>query len=196
MKSELGKKQKTDRMVKVPSEIYQLKVTLRGIKPPIWRRIAVPGDIKLDKLHKVLQLSMGWFDCHLHEFRIYGNFYTIPHAESNPDDRNERRAPLNMVIRDVGERLDYTYDFGDGWEHSILVEKIDPPQPDIRYPVCLGGKRACPPENCGDYENFLAALNDPNHEQHEEFIEWIGGSFDPEEFDIEEVNKLLRSKRF
>ena len=196
MKSKLGEKQKTDRKVKVPSEIYQLKITLRGIKPPIWRRIAVAGDIKLDKLHKVLQLSMGWYDYHLHEFRIHGICYAVPHAEANPNDRNERRVPLNTVIHNVGERFDYTYDFGDSWEHSILVEKIEPPQPDIRYPVCLGGKRACPPEDCGSYENFLAALNDPNHEEHEEFVEWIGGSFDPEEFDIEKVNKSLKAERF
>jgi hypothetical protein len=178
--------------------IYQLKVTLQGSRPPIWRRLLVPSNMTLGKLHETLQVAMGWSDSHLHDFTIDEETY----GEANPEDRamglpptrNERTVRLSKVLRYEGAKANYTYDFGDGWEHKIVVEKIMPPVPGIAYPVCVAGKRNCPPEDCGGiggYEDLLAILEDPNHDEHEHMMEWVGGRFDSEAFDLTEVNEVL-----
>jgi hypothetical protein len=182
----------------LPQEIYQLKVTLRYTKPPIWRRLLVPAGLTLEVLHDVLQLAMGWTDFHLHEFRVGQKRYGIPDPEdqlmSLPPVGNERRVHLSMVLGKVGARATYTYDFGDSWEHAIVVEKVMQPAAGIAYPICIDGKRQCPPEDCGGIPGFydlLAAISDPAHKEHEDMSGWLGGDYDPEAFSVEDVNGRL-----
>jgi hypothetical protein len=124
-------------------------VTLLDIRPPIWRRIAVPSAMTLGELHAVLQLAMGWTDSHLHDFRIGRTTYGDPEMLEELGDEDEWEAPLDQVAPQTKSRLRYLYDFGDSWEHEILVEKVGPPDPETRYPVCLAGKRAGPPDDGG-----------------------------------------------
>jgi hypothetical protein len=180
------------------ADIYQLKVTLKHSKPPIWRRIQVPGDINLGKLHHILQVVMGWEDYHLHQFIVGGEYYGEPHPDYEvwgPEMRDERRVKLYQIAPDEGSRLLYEYDFGDSWEHDLLVEKILPPEPGVDYPRCLKGKRAGPPEDVGGvwgYDSFLEAMRDPDHPDHEDLLEWVGGEFDPESFDLDGINEDLK----
>lgn len=180
-----------------PSEIHQLKITLRYIQPPVWRRVEVPKDITLAKLHRILQVAMGWYDSHLHQFIVGKNYYGEPSLDefSELDLKDERKVRLGQVLSKPKQRMVYEYDFGDGWEHDIVLEKVLPPDSNTRYPVCLEGAQACPPEDCGGvggYENFLDAIRDPDHEEHDEYLEWIGGEFDPEKFDIALANRELK----
>lgn len=176
--------------------VYQLKVTLNDITPPIWRRIQVRGDVTLFKLHKILQAVMEWEDYHLHQFIVGEDYYAIP----SPDDpwpmetKNEKRAKLFQVAPAEKARFIYEYDFGDSWRHNILVEKILHPEHELEHPVCLAGKRYRPPEDCGGiggYYEFLEAIRDPKHPDHEGMLDWAGGDFDPERFDMEEISRLL-----
>jgi len=181
--------------------VYQLKVTLRDISPPIWRRILVPHDIRLDQLHQVLQVVMGWTDSHLHEFIIDGVTYgdTSVDMEMSEDMENERSFRLHRVVPREKGKSGYVYDFGDYWEHEILVEKILPVETGTHYPVCITGKRACPPEDCGgtsEYGELLEALQDPSHPEHEAMFEWLPEDFsDSEKFDVDSVNRSLRGSQ-
>ena len=178
-------------------EVYQIKVTLLGTSPPIWRRLLVPADATLAQLHNALQTAMGWENCHLHEFCMGqrrfgppepGDFMGMPSAE------DERKAPLSSVLGRVGAKVTYTYDFGDGWEHGIVLEKRLPADPNMTYPVCTGGQLACPPEDCGGVPGFyglLDAIGDPSHDQHAELRDWVGDGFDPKAFSAEDVNRRL-----
>ena len=174
--------------------VFQLKVTLRGIRPPIWRRIQVTGDTTLHQLHRILQTTMGWYGGHLHEFDVFGTPYGDPAMLEDGVVLDEKKVRLDRLVSEEKERFHYLYDFGDSWEHEILVEKIIPPEKGTTYPVCLTGKRACPPEDCGGpwgYEELLEALKDPSHEDHEEMQEWVDEDFDPNRFDAEEINSRL-----
>ena len=180
---------------KADTLVYQLKITLLHCNPPIWRSVLVPDSITLYKLHQIIQLAMGWTNSHLHQFIIENGYYGIP----GPDDVlpviDERRFRLSHITTVENYKFFYEYDFGDGWEHEILVEKIQPPETGIRYPLCIKGKRACPPEDIGGvwgYEEFLNAINDPNHEKHDDYLEWCDGEFDPEDFNLEKVNHILQ----
>jgi len=174
--------------------VFQLKVTLRGTKPPIWRRVLVPSDITLSKLHRVLQVLMGWGDCHLHLFAAGGIEYGTPDPEYDFACKNERNVRLDSVLRAPKDRMLYEYDFGDGWQHDVVLEKIVPREPDLRYPLVTGGKRACPPEDVGGvwgYEEFVEAIRDPQHPEHDEMLEWCGEDFDPEAFDVAVANRVF-----
>ena len=178
--------------------VYQLKVTLDDSKPPIWRRILVPENITLYNLHDILQIVMGWTDSHLHMFTIERQIYGNPEDDEYGDlgTKNENRYRLNQLSLREKSRFSYEYDFGDSWDHTILVEKILSPEKGVHYPVCIKGKRACPPEDVGGvwgYEGFLEAIADPEHEEHDEYLEWIGDDFDPEAFDVDEVNEALHA---
>jgi hypothetical protein len=178
-----------------PSQlIYQMKVSLIGIKPPIWRRIQVTGDTTLEILHTILQTAMGWFGGHLYEFVVHGISYGDLSMLTEGNVIDEKTVNLTQLISHEKERFRYLYDFGDGWEHDILVEKILPIEKEIHYPVCTDGRRSCPPEDCGGpfgYEELLEILKDLAHPEHEEKFEWLPGDFDPDKFDIEHVNREL-----
>jgi len=178
-----------------PAEFYQLRIDLREIKPPIWRRLLVPGDITLYKLHQIIQVAMPWDSYHLYEFSIGGERFGDPSEDDWEPPRSARRYRLNQMVR-AGQKFAYVYDFGDSWEHEIKVEKVLPAEPGVRYPVCITGKRAGPPEDCGGpwgYLEMLAALADPKHAEHDSMLEWLGGEFAPEAFDLEETNANLRT---
>jgi len=181
-----------------PKQIYQLEIWLAEIEPRIWRKFEVPSDIRLDKLHGVIQAVMGWTDSHLHSFSAGEDEYGMPDLDEDMYDNgmmDETRAHLTDLVTRPKDRFVYTYDYGDNWEHIIELVEIKEPQSGIKYPVCLAGERACPPEDCGgpwSYPDFVKTMQGKNTKQRREFIEWLGYEFDPEEFDIEEVNKVLR----
>ena len=182
--------------IKQPADVYvyQMKVTLEDISPPIWRRIQITNNTTLSKLHRILQIIMGWSDYHLHEFIIDGVSYGVPDKESMLEVKNEKNVRLSQVVSEEHTKFAYIYDFGDYWQHKILIEKILPLEPDMQSPICIKGKRACPPEDCGGvygYYDFLEKIQSPNHPEHDEMLEWAGGSFDPEAFDLDEINQML-----
>jgi hypothetical protein len=179
------------------SPLYELKVTLRGSKPAIWRRLQVPGSIKLNRLHEVFQVVMGWTDSHLHQFVDPPIVYSVPSGEdyTGVERLDERRFRLADLARHEKASFTYEYDFGDGWEHDVVVEKIVSAGPEKKRAVCLAGENACPPEDCGGiwgYYELLEAVNNPKHEAHQEMLDWLGDQFDPGRFDLQEVNATLR----
>ena len=184
--------------IEIPQEIYQIKVTLLGTRPPIWRRLLAPADSTLEDLHNVLQAAMGWQDCHMHDFRIGQKTFGKPDpAESfmgMPATASESAARLFRVLGKAGATAVYTYDFGDGWEHGITVEKVLAREPGRAYPACVDRKRHGPPEDCGGVHGFnslLESIGDPEHEQYAEMIDWLGENFDPEAFSVDDVNGRL-----
>jgi hypothetical protein len=179
---------------RAPTSIHQLKVTLTGTKPPIWRRIQVASSINLRRLHDVIQAAMGWTQSHLYQFELGDVCYGEPDPEYGMPIRSAKSTPLRRIAPEPGAKFTYQYDFGDNWQHQIVVEKVLPPEPGVAYPRCVAGRRACPPEDCGGvwgYAEFLEAIRDPEHEEHEAMLEWVGGAFDPEAFDLREVNQVL-----
>jgi Plasmid pRiA4b ORF-3-like protein len=173
-----------------PELLYQFKITLLETSPPIWRRIQV-GDCTLDKLHEHIQTAMGWTNSHLHQFTIGGSLYGDPLLmEEDFEERgyeDSTSTMLSEILPRSGQRFrfEYEYDFGDGWQHEILFEGRLKVEPGKRYPLCLEGARACPPEDVGgvmSYADFLRAISDPDDDQHDQFLTWVGGQFDPEAF--------------
>ncbi len=185
---------------KTKHRMYQLKVTLDEIRPAIWRRFLVRNDATLYRLHLILQAVMGWTDSHLHMFTMDGLDYGEPDpdfADFGDEFIDDRKTKLDQVVGREGMNFSYLYDFGDGWEHTIEVEKILPPQVSTR-PVCLEGARACPPEDCGGvggYEELVEAMAKPRSKRYKELVEWLGGEFRPEAFDLEIVNQELAEIR-
>jgi len=182
----------------VTDQIYQLKITLWGSSPQIWRRVLVAEETTLHQLHWIIQGTMGWTNSHLHQFMIGDEYYSQPEwelGESGAEFHDEKKTTLQQLALKPKESFGYEYDFGDTWAHIIRVKKLMPAQVEVRYPVCVDGKRACPPEDCGGvwgYEEFLKAVRNPKHPEHEEMLEWAGGSFDPEHFSLEEANRNMR----
>jgi hypothetical protein len=165
--------------------IVSLKVTLKGTKPPIWRRLLVPGSMTLGGLSDAILIAMGWDGGHLHAFDVDGQHYGDP--ATTDDVANENRVTLDGVLKSGVRRFGYDYDFGDDWEHIVAVEKTLAPVAGQAYPACVDGKRNCPPEDCGGvwgYAELLEILADPSHPEREERLEWLGDDFDPEEFDV------------
>ena len=185
------------------NNIYQIQIALKEFKPKIWRRILVPSDLLLSDFHKIIQTTMGWTNSHLHEFNKDKLSY-LKKSDNDLmwDDRYQidyKGIKISDLLKDEKKKIFYEYDFGDGWSHEILLEKILPVDNKIKYPVCIKGKMNCPPEDCGGvwgYSDMLEILSQPNHEEHEEFIEAYGDDFDPEYFDKDEVNELLREKNY
>lgn len=179
------------------SPIYQIKVTLKGVRPPVWRRIEVPGEMRLDTLHETLQVAMGWTDSHLHYFDFDGARYTDPAFDEDGElgMEDETQFELRQLIHKVGQRFIYEYDFGDGWRHTLRLEELLPAEERYDYPRCTAGKRSCPPEDVGGpggYAYFLEAIADPDQLEHERYLAWIGGAFDPQAFDMQATNTTLR----
>jgi hypothetical protein len=190
------KKQETT----VSSTIYQFKITLKGIEPPIWRRIQTK-DCTLDKLHEHIQTAMGWTNSHLHQFEINGVRHGDPQLiyegwEEEGPPVNSRRLKISKIVPADSEQFsfDYEYDFGDGWQHEILFEGCLPADKGTRYPLCIEGERACPPEDVGGiygYQEFLEAIADPKHEEHDSYLQW-SGPFDPDAFDTQAATREMR----
>jgi Plasmid pRiA4b ORF-3-like protein len=177
-------------------EVYAIKVTLLGTSPPVWRRILVPRDIKLGNLHRTLQTLMGWTNCHLHQFGRQRQRMTDPRSRVGTKVADENRTKLGELIWTVGARLLYEYDFGDGWQHELLLEEVLFGEESFQQ-ICVAGKRCCPPEGCGGPQGFaevLKALQDANHPNHEEVCEWLG-DFVPESFSVDEINRRLRRRK-
>jgi hypothetical protein len=182
----------------------QIKISLEDIEPEIWRRVVVPGDFDLYQVHLVVQDVMSWDDSHLHQFRVGRTVYTDTSSNAFAPDmmwgRNRGASEDGVLLRDVakrvGSKIVYEYDFGDSWQHLIVVERIvraGEGEP-VVCAVCLDGARAGPPEDCGGawgYADMLEAIADPEHEDHEERMEWLGDGFDPEKFDRTAVNERL-----
>ena len=184
-------------------EIYQVQVSVINSKPKIWRRILIKSDFLLSDFHKVIQSSMGWTNSHLHQFIKDQNFYTV--RMQDDDFWNEmnnvdyKKMKVSDLLLKEKEKIVYEYDFGDGWRHDIVLEKILLNDEKMKFPVCLAGKRNCPPEDIGGvwgYKSMLEILKQPKHEEYKSYKEWLGNDFDPEYFDIDEVNKLLKSKNY
>lgn len=182
-----------------PVSVHQLRVTLRSVKPPVWRRIVVASDLTLAELAPLLEAAMGWLGGHLHLFDVDGTTYGMPDPDWGTDDLDERRFRLAEVLSEEGANMRWDYDFGDGWEHNLVVEGVGPPEPGIDYPICLAGRRACPPEDCGGpwgYGRLLQALSDPGGDPDlEELREWAPPDFDPEHFDPTEATADMHSPR-
>jgi len=187
--------------------ILQFKVTLNGIEPPVWRRIVVPASYSFWDLHVAIQDAMGWLDMHLHRFRVRepGTGAEVEIGIPDPDGFEEVpclagwEVPIVGYFTEPDDRADYEYDFGDGWEHEVVLEAVAPRVPKSRYPVCLDGARACPPEDCGGipgYEQICEILRDPGHDEHDATLEWLGRKYDPEAFDRTEVRFESPSKRW
>jgi hypothetical protein len=180
-----------------PSQIFQFRLSLEGILPEVWRRIHVPADFTLAQLHRVIQAAMGWQNYHLHEFIVSGRTYGIPDPDFDVerevvDDRTARLRDLNLS---PGTRLAYLYDFGDDWHHILQLEDVLSICSEGAIPLCLAGEHATPPEDVGGvigYEEFLEALADRSHEEHEHMMSWVGRPFDPKYFSNEEANRRLR----
>ncbi len=189
------------KIVPFGDQCVELEISLRYIKPRIWRRFVVPEAIKLHRLHAVIQTVMGWTDTHLHSFRVGDREYVHRDAEDTEWDHtladitihDEREHTLRDLVRARGDKFTYTYDFGDSWDHDLKVKSITlSPKPMVSA-VCVAGARACPPENCGGpygYLELCEALPDPRHPQHEHWKDWIE-DYDPQAFDLDEINQAL-----
>lgn len=171
--------------------LYQFQITLLDIEPTIWRRIQIK-DCTIDKLHEHIQTAMGWTNSHLHQFEIQGIVHGDPELVcDNPDSfvgDNSLETRVSDIVPESGARFcfSYEYDFGDRWRHDVLFEGCLAAEPGVRYPLCLEGERACPPEDVGGiygYEDFLKVIADPSHPEYKEWMTWAGGDFDPARFD-------------
>lgn len=192
--AKVRRKHNGQRGKKPEAPIYQLKISLQWLEPAIWRRVQVPGDVTLETLHHVIQALFEWEDYHLHDFTIGDRRYGMTDRAPELDLKDEAGARLTQVIPDPGGNFTYTYDYGDHWEHAIEVEETLEPDDETKYPVCLDGEYAGPPEDCGGPPGFaelMMAINDPEHPEHEDVLEWVGEDYDPEEFDLEEMNEHM-----
>ena len=180
-------------------KIYQIQISLKGHTPKIWRRIQLKSDTSLPELHTIIQTTMGWTNSHPHQFRKNKEYYSEPSPYDELELIDYLKIKLSDMLKKEKETFQYEYDFGDGWKHKLLLEKILPIDINKKYPVCLAGKMKCPPEDCGGvwgYSEILQILMDPKHEGYESYIDWLGGEFDPKEFDLEMINKMLRKRDF
>jgi hypothetical protein len=175
--------------------IARLKITLDHVKPLVLRRIDVPLTIRLDRLHLALQAALGWTNTHLYELRAGEVGWGVPDRDYPDGPLDARKTRLIDAVEDVGTKtLRYLYDFGDGWEHTIKIERVALAAPGAAYPSLIEATGRCPPEDCGGpwgYQAFLAAIADPNHEQHAKSVRWIGGPFDPNGIDIDSIAHAL-----
>jgi hypothetical protein len=174
--------------------VYQIKVTLLHSRPPIWRRLEVDSGVTLDRLHNTLQMVMGWTNSHLHGFRLPSSQKGARHRLAPMENADEKATRLGELLRRPRDWLVYDYDFGDSWEHEVLLEDIRPGPPSTRLPMVLAGRGACPPEDVGGlsgYYHFLEVIKDPNHPEHEDMLEWAGKDFDPSAFDVQDINRAF-----
>jgi hypothetical protein len=184
-------------------ETYQILISLKNSKPIIWRRILISSGLSLSDFHKVIQTTMGWTNSHLHQFIKNNTFYTVRMGDDDFWEEMNNVDYKGMKVSDLlvneDDTIIYEYDFGDGWMHDLTLEKKITNDPKIIYPSCLTGKMNCPPEDCGGvwgYEDLLKIIKNPEHEEYEGYMEWLGGAFDPKDFNKDEINKRLKTKNF
>lgn len=182
---------------------YEFKIQIKGIsKPPVWRKLKVPETFSFDQFHMVIQNAFGWYNCHLYEFSEHGyssNFsIQIPHEDSEENEMDSRKTDLKKYFKKVGDRMTYIYDFGDDWTHQIVLENIT--REKSSEPGCIGGKGKCPPEDIGGiygYYSFLQMTENPKHPEYQETMEWVGleedEKWDPNDFDLEEADEMVKS---
>ncbi len=185
-------------MEKEFNQVFQFKITLKGIRPPIWRRIQVSELYNFWELHVAIQDAMDWVDYHLHQFEMKNPFtgkQTLIGLPADDYDWSRNTLPgweqkISLWFTPQNNLALYTYDFGDNWEHKVQLEKILPRERDVKYPICLSGKRACPPEDCGGvlgYYELLEIIKNPADERYEEMKMWLGEKYDPEYFNPKKV---------
>lgn len=180
--------------------VHRLKITLRSVRPPVWRRIEVRSDVALDEFSGLLEAAMGWWGYHLHSFEVDGAVYERPYPDDwlRRETHDESEHRVGDVLGEVGARMCWDYDFGDGWQHDIEVEAIELADPGATYPRCVAGRRACPPEDCGGpwgYGELLGAIADERHPRHVELIEWLPSGWDPAHFDPAESTRSMLTRR-
>ena len=179
--------------------VLQLRITLLETDPPIWRRVFVPDDLNLERLHDVIQAAMGWRDAHLHEFQVGDKTYGDPEVYYEEPGRklyNDSNLKLQAIRNRDIDRFTYLYDFGDYWMHEVIIEDCVPEDPNQTYPRFLAGERRCPPEDVGGvtgFSNFLRSIADPSDEDYEAMLEWVGGSYDPETLDLRYIELGLEN---
>ena len=176
---------------------YELRITLRGVSPPIWRQLLIPDTALLSQLHDSIQAVMGWTDSHLHQFVVENVRYGVPDADDR-EIKDERQVRLRQLFKVEGDSALYEYDFGDSWEHDVRLIRILPFVARLKVPRCVEGKRACPPEDVGGplgYRHFLRALKDKKHPEHKTYAQWIGGKFNPNAFDQAVANRKLDAQQ-
>jgi hypothetical protein len=174
--------------------VFQLRIALEGVDPPVWRRLLVPGSVRLGRLHGIFQVAMGWDDSHLHRFRIDGDVYGGGFFGDEEGEIDGAKVSVGQALQGHWHFF-YDYDFGDAWIHVVDVEDLRGLPLGLKFAVCLGGENACPPEDCGGtggYASLLAAVEDSSHDEHECLLEWVGGGFDPARFDVAEINAALQ----
>ncbi|MDE0380525.1 MAG: plasmid pRiA4b ORF-3 family protein [Rhodospirillales bacterium] len=189
-------------------KVARVRIKLRKVRPPVWRRVDVPVSCTLAELHDIVQAVMGWRNSHMHEFKIGGRSFAALDPDRDPGDGeigDARSITLKTVIERGYRRFDYLYDFGDHWEHEVVVEDVRDGEAGIEYPAFVEGARRCPPENVGGppgFKRFLEAVLDPAHEEHRSMIEWSGKAYDPADIDeglvrarMEDVANLRRGAR-
>jgi hypothetical protein len=175
------------------AEVFQLKITLLETEPKIWRRVLVKANTSLADLHRVIQIAMGWDACHMHQYKIGGEYYGVPHKDFDYEVKNERKFTLADLYELQRRKFVYEYDFGDSWYHEIKIEKSIPHEKGIRYPTCVEGEKSAPPEDCGGIPVFyglLHTLKNPKHPEYQHLKEWAG-DYNPDHFDIAAANKSL-----
>jgi hypothetical protein len=178
-------------------KIFQIKVRLLETSPIVWRTFLISSNVTLHRLHLVLQDVMGWYNYHLYRFQVGSDEYGEPNLDNDfyeLDFKNSKRAKLGNIIKEKNSIFLYEYDFGDGWEHQLLVEDILETDPEKQYPVCIAGENACPREDSGGthgYAEMMEIIQNPAHEEYRSTKTWLGKGFNPRKFDIESVNKRL-----
>jgi hypothetical protein len=177
--------------------VFQLRITLVDVEPTVWRRLLVPAGVRMAKLHDTFQAAMGWTNSHLHSFTIGDDRYGM-HVDDHPEDEIDEK--LVTVLRAIGDqrRFSYEYDFGDSWDHEIVVEDFVTSRLGLKHAVCVDGDNACPPEDCGGaggYAELLEVIADPEHDEHDQLVSWIGGTFDATFFELAGINAALQHIR-
>jgi hypothetical protein len=178
--------------------VFRLRIQLKEVHPTVWRRVLVSGGVRLAKLHEVFQAAMGWTNSHLHSFTIGDQLYGTHFDDYPEEELDEHDYSVLVALRGGVRRFEYEYDFGDSWEHEVTVEATTWPRLALKHGVCIDGQNACPPEDVGGpsgYEQFLDALADPLHEEHDNYLVWVGYKFDPAEFDLAQANAALQRLR-
>jgi hypothetical protein len=176
------------------SQILQFKITLKHIEPKIWRRFLVRDTITFADMHHIIQTVMGWEDDHLHQFALSKYDYIGNVGQMPGEVEDERKIPVKKIFGAPKVKITYEYDFGDGWEHELILEKILEEEKGMKYPHCVKGENSCPPEDCGGpwgFADMMEKLKAADSEEKEELLEWLGDDYDPSSFDLVDINKQL-----